>query len=420
MFKIQSVKITGFWQRFNASCDFNDDVNIIIGRNGTGKTTFMNILHSVLSVDIDTIDSNDFDSIEIKLKNGKQTKTIRAKKVNDDKSPFLTIEYQISRHKYTIRAIQTDDRRVAMQYRRKAVLESIELRTELAKLVSLSSLSVYRLRSGEDFEIPDRNGVRAITPVDFKLSQLLQQLTKYQLDLSQQARDIALDLQKEVLASILYSKEDMYGIASISDFNKEKEKVDLLSAYSQLNANDANVKRKIISHVDAIDKTLNDLRKTEQGQERNIDFRPIEAYRNTQKIIKMSLLSEQKTSDVFSPIDLFIGILTEFILDKKFKFVGGELEISNSFGGIKNDALSSGEKQLLILFIETLLQRSQPYVFLTDEPELSLHIAWQRKIIPAIRKLNPYAQVIAATHSPEVASKFRSSIHDMEKVVTHV
>lgn len=421
MFKIQSVEITGFWQRFSASCVFNDDVNIIIGRNGTGKTTFMNILHSVLSVDIDTIDNNDFESIEIKLKNGKQTKTIRAKKINDDMSPFFTIEYQISRRKYVVRAIQSDDRRVATHYRRKAMQESIELRTELAKLVSLSSLSVYRLRSGEEFEIPDRNGLRAITPVDFRLSQLLQQLTKYQLDLSQQARDIALDLQKEVLASILYSKEDTYEINGIANFNKEKEKEDLLSAYNQLNANDNSVRRKIISHVDAIDKTLSDLRQnSKKDQDVNIDVRPIEAYRNTQKIIKMSLNAEKKTSDIFSPIDLFIRILTEFILDKKFKFVGGELEISNSFGGIKNDALSSGEKQLLILFIETLLQRSKPYVFLTDEPELSLHIAWQRKIIPAIRKLNPYAQVIAATHSPEVASKFRDSIHDMEKVVAHV
>lgn len=421
MFKIQSVEITGFWQRFSASCTFNDDVNIIIGRNGTGKTTFMNILHSVLSVDIDTIDNNDFESIEIKLKNGKQTKTIRAKKINDDISPYFTIEYQISRRKYVVRAIQSDDRRVAMHYRRKAIQESIELRTELAKLVSLSSLSVYRLRSGEDFEIPDRNGLRAITPVDFRLSQLLQQLTKYQLDLSQQARDIALDLQKEVLASILYSKEDTYEINGLANFNKEKEKEDLLSAYNQLNANDNSVRRKIISHVDAIDKTLGELRKNnEKDQDINIDVRPIEAYRNTQKIIKMSLNAEKKTSDIFSPIDLFIRILTEFILDKKFKFVGGELEISNSFGDIKNDALSSGEKQLLILFIETLLQRSKPYVFLTDEPELSLHIAWQRKIIPAIRKLNPYAQVIAATHSPEVASKFRDSIHDMEKVVAHV
>ncbi|UXY53569.1 ATP-binding protein [Pseudomonas tohonis] len=79
--------------------------------------------------------------------------------------------------------------------------------------------------------------------------------------------------------------------------------------------------------------------------------------------------------------------------------------------------LSSGEKQLLILFTEALLQKKQPFVFLADEPELSLHIAWQRKIIPAVKSLNPNAQVIVATHSPEVASKYRSSIIDMEDIL---
>ena len=243
-------------------------------------------------------------------------------------------------------------------------------------------------------------------------------MTRYQLDLSQQARDIASDLQKEVLASILYNKEDAEQTGYGLDFNKEKEKASLISAYNQLNANDHKVKKKINFHVDAIDKTVNELMKNKGGHNSsNIDFRSLEAYRKTQKIIAMSLLAEKETSKIFAPIHLFTSMLANFITDKKFNFIAGELEILNDFGEIKNDALSSGEKQLLILFIETLLQRSQPYVFLTDEPELSLHIAWQRKIIPAIRELNPNAQVIAATHSPEVASKYRNAIFDMEALV---
>ncbi|MES4397188.1 AAA family ATPase, partial [Escherichia coli] len=93
------------------------------------------------------------------------------------------------------------------------------------------------------------------------------------------------------------------------------------------------------------------------------------------------------------------------------------LVIETEHGPISHSNLSSGEKQLLILFIETLLQQNKPFIYLTDEPELSLHIAWQRKIIPAIKQLNPNAQIIAATHSPEVASKYRNAIFDMEKLV---
>lgn len=418
MYKIESVSVEKFWQRYNANCNFNPDVNIIIGRNGTGKTTFMNVLQSVLEVDVDAINNTDFNSVEIKVRNGKSTKTIKAKKIEDQYSPFLVIEYQISSKKYKVRIISSDDRGMAAHYRRRAIEDSEEVRRELSRLVSLSSLSVYRLRSGEDLEVRGKHGIRAIAPVDYRLTQLLQNLTQYQLELSQEARDIATDLQKEVLASILYSKEDSDETGYFLDFNKEQEKTNLTSAYQQLNAIDAKIRKKINFHVDAIDKTVTEINnKDEKKTIESIDFRSLEALRKTQKIMAMSLDSEKKTSEIYEPISLFTKILSEFITDKVFSFVNGQLKVSNAHDEIRYDALSSGEKQLLILFIETLLQRSESYVFLTDEPELSLHIAWQRKIIPAIKRLNPNAQVIAATHSPEVASKYKDSIFDMEKII---
>ncbi|HIF9326576.1 TPA: AAA family ATPase [Photobacterium damselae] len=413
MYKIESVKIENFWQRFAAETTFNSDVNIIIGKNGTGKTTFMNILHSVLSVDVNQLNNADFESIEIKLKDGKKRKTIKARLIENDLSPLLTIEYQISSKKYKVRILSSDDRRYAPHYRRRAIEESEEVRGVLSSLVSLSSLSVYRLRSGEDYEVRDNRGTRTITPVDFRLNQLLQNLTMYQLELSQEARDIATDLQKEVLASILYSQDDMSQVGYELNYDKKQEKTNLVSAYQQLNAMDSKVRRKISFHVDSIDNTISSIKE----KDLNVDFRSLEALRNTRKIIKMSLDAEKKTSKVYEPISLFLSILCEFITDKKFEFNSGSLHVHNGYDDISYNSLSSGEKQLLILFIETLLQRNKPYVFLTDEPELSLHISWQRKIIPAIKRLNPCAQVIAATHSPEVASKYRHSIFDMEKLV---
>lgn len=414
MYKIQSVSINGFWQRLDCFCSFNDDVNIIIGRNGTGKTTFMNILHSVLSLDIDGINNNDFNSAEIKLKDGRKSKTIKINKIENDVSPYSIIEYQLSSKKYNLYVINTGDRRVSMSYRRRMQEESEELRVELSKIVALSSLSVYRLRNSDDLEVRDKYGTRFINPVDYKLSELMQELTKYQLELSQQASHISFDLQKEVLASILYSKEDINDQVYHIEFDKEKEKQNLLNAYTQLNAIDSNIRKKINFHVDYIDQTMLKLKHNEQG---DIDIRSIEALRKTQKITEMSLKSRAKISLVFAPIEQFLHILKEFITDKEFNFLGGELIVKNNHGHIRQENLSSGEKQLLILFIETLLQREQQYIFITDEPELSLHIQWQRNIIPAIKKLNPNAQIIAATHSPEVASKYRDSIFNMEKLV---
>ncbi|HCG5292777.1 TPA: AAA family ATPase [Vibrio parahaemolyticus] len=422
MYKLESVTINNFWHRFTASSDFNQDVNIIIGKNGTGKTTFMNILQSVLSVSIDEIATYDFESIEIKLRNGQKRKTIKAKIIDNGPASSPMVEYQISRKKYSVRLFAPDERRFSAFQKRKAFEQSEDLRNELASLVSLSSLSVYRLRSGEELEIRDRNGTRSINPVDFRLTQLLQLLTTFQLELSQEARHIASDLQKEVLSSILYTNDDKSNRKVAWEFDREREKKNLTSAFTRLNAIDSRVRKKIAKHVDKIDETIAHIRESEANKTRpsfeKIDFTALDAYRNTQKIIEMSLNAEKRTSKVYAPITLFVEILKEFITDKEFHFDNGKLSVSNELGGIAFDALSSGEKQLLILFIETLLQRNQPYVFLTDEPELSLHISWQRSIIPAIKRLNPNAQVIAATHSPEVASKYRNSICNMEKVIS--
>lgn len=62
--------------------------------------------------------------------------------------------------------------------------------------------------------------------------------------------------------------------------------------------------------------------------------------------------------------------------------------------------LSSGEKQMLVILLTVLVENREYYALLMDEPEISLHIEWQQKLIGLIRKLNPNAQIILSTHSP--------------------
>lgn len=64
--------------------------------------------------------------------------------------------------------------------------------------------------------------------------------------------------------------------------------------------------------------------------------------------------------------------------------------------------LSSGEKQILAILLTVLVEDQQPYVLLMDEPEVSLHIEWQKQLIDLILELNPNVQIILTTHSPAV------------------
>lgn len=418
MYKVEKVEIKGFWHRFDVQSSFNEDVNIIIGRNGTGKTTFMNILHSVLTVDMTGLSDNDFESAKVTLINGGKRKTIKVTKIEDESFPFPRIEYQISRKKMQLRVL-SDDRRVSHSLRRRLYEESLEIRKELHSLTAVSSLSVYRLRNDDEYEIRDRHGPRIVSPVDYRLSQALRRLTEFQLELAEQAQKVSRSLQKDVLASILYGEDDAKEGWDL-EFDKEQEQSSLVSAYSQLNAMDNDIRKKIKFHVSAIDKSINDIirsRDDKDGTAQKIDIKPLEALRKTRRIIDLSLGAKKKTQEIYSQIDLFLDIIRKFIADKEFSFSSGRLLIKNGYGEIDHTKLSSGEKQLIILIVEALLQKKEKHIFLADEPELSLHIAWQRNIIPAVKEINPNSQVIVATHSPEVASKYKSSIFDMEEMV---
>lgn len=64
--------------------------------------------------------------------------------------------------------------------------------------------------------------------------------------------------------------------------------------------------------------------------------------------------------------------------------------------------LSSGEKQILVILLTVLVRDDDHCVLFMDEPEASLHIEWQQKLIGMIRNLNPNVQLILTTHSPAV------------------
>ncbi|MBQ0073348.1 MAG: AAA family ATPase [Prevotella sp.] len=64
--------------------------------------------------------------------------------------------------------------------------------------------------------------------------------------------------------------------------------------------------------------------------------------------------------------------------------------------------LSNGEKQMLTILLTVFLEEEKPYVLFMDEPEISLHMEWQKQLIEIITQLNPNVQVIMTTHSPAI------------------
>lgn len=109
----------------------------------------------------------------------------------------------------------------------------------------------------------------------------------------------------------------------------------------------------------------------------------------------------QSTVNAFEQTEAFVE------LNKFFALTNRRLKWSNkhAFMILENGdevawtAFSKGEKTLLALLLIVHLYKDNA-TFLFDEPDLSLHMEWQRMLIPALIKLAPNSQFIISTHSP--------------------
>jgi hypothetical protein len=114
---------------------------------------------------------------------------------------------------------------------------------------------------------------------------------------------------------------------------------------------------------------------------------------------------EQQIASAERPRRNLETLIRKFIsTNKTVKFQENGISVELSSGGeIPIDLLSSGEKQLLRILVEVLGCGATP--MLIDEPELSMHIDWQHELLTSMHTVNPEAQVIAATHSPEIMAE---------------
>lgn len=110
-------------------------------------------------------------------------------------------------------------------------------------------------------------------------------------------------------------------------------------------------------------------------------------------------------------IDLFESILREKVLAFKHVHISrdqGFSFISENGSPVGRNMLSSGEQNQIVLLFCLIFNLRTHKVILIDEPEISLHVAWQQTFLDSlkkIQKINNYEKVIIATHSPAVISK---------------
>jgi ABC-type transport system involved in cytochrome c biogenesis ATPase subunit len=125
-------------------------------------------------------------------------------------------------------------------------------------------------------------------------------------------------------------------------------------------------------------------------------------------------------------ISAFCDLCSEYIVDKRFVYdsqtfsfsivPAGDLEADRS---ITLSDLSSGEKQIVSLFSHLYLSGQQNFFVLIDEPELSLSVPWQRRFLKDIRAGQFCKGLVAVTHSPFIYDNdLRAYTHSLGEFVS--
>lgn len=111
-----------------------------------------------------------------------------------------------------------------------------------------------------------------------------------------------------------------------------------------------------------------------------------------------------KAQQLSEPKKKFQDLIDDLFSDTGKKIIRTENEIRFTQIGetLHPYQLSSGEKQMLVILLTVLIEDNLPYVLFMDEPEVSLHIEWQKRLVDLILDLNPNVQIILTTHSPAV------------------
>ena len=132
-------------------------------------------------------------------------------------------------------------------------------------------------------------------------------------------------------------------------------------------------------------------------------------------IIKKAENTEQSKKKAKQPIENFLNTVNSFICNNdngksiRMEYDGTLYLMTEYNKKLDINSLSSGEKQIITFFAYLIfgLETTNQSIFIVDEPELSLHLSWQRKFIDAIMAINKNVQLIFATHAPEIIGKHR-------------
>ncbi len=339
--------------------NFNKDINILTGKNGSGKTTVLKVLWYILSGNIENVInevvfdhillSTDKFTIKIEKHDGEEINYLII--LNDDKPVKIS---GLSYKQYIERRIIPQKARVDLE-KINAIDASISglhstiyfptfRRIEGGYTYSESgrfsdSFEYYR----ERLSTANHHFITAISTKD-----IVELLTEQYANRSEKANNLHVSLSKIIEEKISeYSKSKSLNIVQNVRFAKAE-------------------------------KVLEEIKQ------------------------KISAINENR-DEIFKPYSILTNLI-EQIFEHKGIRVTENITLGDAKEAMFSETLSAGEKQMLSFICYNAFYENS--IVFIDEPELSLHVDWQRILFPTLLSQSTNNQFVVATHSPFIYSRY--------------
>ena len=370
---IKSLKVTGLNRTMSFNLRFHEDINIVTGKNGSGKTTVLKLLWYAISGNLERVLAEiQFESFEL------ETDTVFVSMARETKQKPVIVKVSYRLAPGEVRSIKKS-LDGSMQWEE---LGRVNRQLAMATGSSVFFPTFRRIEGG--FSIPVGSneevvhswpsGAMTVGSVSWisggaTIQQAMNQLSDR---LSVAAHRFVASISTNDIDRLLTSK-----YAEISERNNR-----LHMALSQF----------ILQQVGE-----------RTGDSPEANWTEGQTRKTLQEIENQARTVTRESEVMLRPFTVLSKLISKIFQYRGIR-LHGPVTLGEASEAIGSDLLSAGEKQMLsFLCYNTFADRSCIFI---DEPEISLHVDWQRLLFPILLEQSTGNQFIVATHSPFIYSKY--------------
>jgi predicted ATPase len=387
--KIKSFSVEGLFGTHDVCIPFDEDIKILVGENGIGKTQILNIFYYTLTRNFIKLSEFPFDRVELSLGSElisfSKTEIIeyieylcdteKFFKWFEDKPNFLKKFREPINNSATDRAIKKFSKRAEKIKEFLAKNETLYFPTFRRVEEDLRKLGY----DDEEFIVSQDD----TSLINFGMDDVVAKFKEIEETikdlLSEGLAQFTTDILNLVVDDVPPSNEEL-----LNKINEQDIEILLARVGNQLPPKQKDAVKSVVTN-----KQFKNLKN------------PLSGYL-LQKLIE--IYEKQKKLD--ESVKKFRDVCNKYLIDKKVFFDESAIRIfvKSELSGeeIELSKLSSGEKQIISIFSKIYLidDEEQRFIVLFDEPELSLSILWQRELLPDIINSKKCDFLLAVTHSP--------------------